>query len=251
MTRRRWIADEVAGDRAALTGEHADHLIRVLRAGVGQEFDISTGSAVRRGRIVNLGEKRVDFELGEEISAAGMPNLTLLLAVFKFDRMEWAIEKCTELGIAQIIPVIARRTDAHLASASNQRVERWRRIALQAAEQSRRTGPPQISAPAPLQQAIVCSGGLRIVLSESETQTQLRDVLPTQSNCQIILAIGPEGGWADEELQSFRDASWRSASLGSTILRAETAAIAAAAIAISGIGRDSSRGDLPNTADGL
>src|ERR1700678_3637390 len=135
MTPRRFIADEVSGDRAALLGEHADHLVRVLRARAGQEFDIATGDVVRRGRVISTRNDRVDFDLGEEISARTIAQITLLLAVFKFDRMEWAIEKCTELGVSRIVPVMARRTDAHLAAASMKRVERWQRIALQAAEQ--------------------------------------------------------------------------------------------------------------------
>ena len=88
MSRRRWIADEASGNHAAITGDHADHLIRVLRARVGQEFEIAAGATVRRGRVVTIKEGRVDFELGEEVSAAPALDLTLLLAVFKFDRME-------------------------------------------------------------------------------------------------------------------------------------------------------------------
>ncbi len=177
MTRRRWIADEVSGDKAALTGDHADHLARVLRARVGQEFDIAAGSVLRRGRVVSIAEGRVDFELHEEIPIAVAANLTLLLAIFKFDRMEWAIEKCTELGVSRIVPVIARRTDAHLASASPKRADRWRKIALQASEQSRRSAPPEIADPIKLRDAIGLPGALRIVLAETEEQTMLRDVL--------------------------------------------------------------------------
>jgi len=233
MTRRRWIAEEFSGNRAVLTGDHADHLVRVLRARVGQEFDIATGAVVRRGRVVTVEEGRVEFELGEELPAAPVPNVTLLLAIFKFDRMEWAIEKCTELGVSRIVPVIARRTDAHLASAAAKRVERWRRIALQAAEQSRRATPPDIAAPIKLQEAANLTGALRIVLAESEQQTMVSDVLAAHSDGETLLAIGPEGGWADDELELFLRAGWISASLGPTILRAETAAIAAAAITIS------------------
>src|SRR3981081_2833462 len=238
MTRRRWIADEVSGNRAARTGAHADHLIRILRARVGQEFDIATGPAVRRGRIAAIANERVEFDLGEELPSAGIAKITLALAVFKFDRMEWAIEKCTELGVLRIVPVIARRTDAHLAAASEKRVERWRRLALQASEQSRRAGPPEIAAPLKLSEATALPGGLRIVLAESEHQP-LRDVLEADvlkshsAESHVTLAIGPEGGWADDELELFQVAEWVSASLGSTILRAETAAIAATALVIS------------------
>ena len=233
MTRRRWIADEFSDNRAALTGDHADHLIRVLRARVGQEFDIATGATVRRGRIVTIRPDRVEFELAEEISASSPVALTLLLAVFKFDRMEWAIEKCTELGVSRIVPVIARRTDAHLAAASAKRADRWCRIALQASEQSRRSTPPEIAAPVKLHEAISLAAGLRIVLSESEKKTLLSDLLGSYELGEIALAIGPEGGWTEEELNLFQKSGWISASLGSSVLRAETAAIAATAIAIS------------------
>ncbi len=160
MTRRRFIADEVSGDRAALVGEHADHLVRVLRARVGQEFDIATGEVVRRGRITFVQNGRVEFDLGEEVSGASLAEITLVLAVFKFDRMEWAIEKCTELGVSRIVPVIARRTDSHLAAASAKRAERWQRIARQAAEQSRRAAPPEIAAPLKLAEALNFPGSL-------------------------------------------------------------------------------------------
>jgi 16S rRNA (uracil1498-N3)-methyltransferase len=234
MTRRRWIAEEFSGNHAALRGAHADHLIRVLRARVGQEFDIATGAVVRRGRIVNIHQGRVEFELAEEVSAPSAVQVTLLLAVFKFDRMEWAIEKCTELGVSRIVPVIARRTDAHLALAAAKRAERWRRIALQASEQSRRATPPEIAIPLKLQHVVNLDGrALRMVLAESEQKSLLREVLAAHSGGEIVLAIGPEGGWADDELRLFLQAGWISASLGRTILRAETAAIAAAAITVS------------------
>jgi 16S rRNA (uracil1498-N3)-methyltransferase len=241
MTRRRWIADEVSADRAALVGEHAEHLVRVLRARVGQEFEIATGETVRRGRIVSLSADRVEFDLGEEIPVAGAVQITLFLSIFKFDRMEWAIEKCTELGVAKIIPVIAQRTDSHLAAAAKKRVERWQRIALQASEQSRRATPPEIADPIKLADALrvpdtIESVPLKIVLSESENQTLLRDIVKAPvADGGILLAVGPEGGWTDDELESFQQAGWIAASLGNTILRAETAAIAATAIVASAL----------------
>jgi 16S rRNA (uracil1498-N3)-methyltransferase len=239
MTLRRWIADESSGNHAALVGDHADHLIRVLRARVGQDFDIATGAVVRRGRITSLTNDRVEFELAEEISNSGLPQITLLLAIFKFDRMESAIEKCTELGVSRIIPVIARRTDAHLASASAKRVERWQRIVRQASEQSRRTSPPEIATPIKLSESLSYSGSTRIVLAESEDQILLPEVLGSRAagnaakSKQFVLAVGPEGGWTEDELAAFQQSGWISASLGNTILRAETAAIAATAIVAS------------------
>jgi 16S rRNA (uracil1498-N3)-methyltransferase len=233
MTRRRWIADEVSGTRAALVGAHADHLVRVLRVRLGQEFDIVTGDTVRRATVASVADGRVEFELGEKIPVAATARITLLLSIFKFDRLEWVIEKCTELGVARIVPVIACRTDAHLASAAVKRVERWRRIALQAAEQSRRESPPEVDSPIKLPEAVVLPGVLRIVMAESEQQIRLRDVFSSTAKGQVLLAIGPEGGWTGEELQLFQKAGWLPASLGQTILRAETAAIVASSITVS------------------
>jgi 16S rRNA (uracil1498-N3)-methyltransferase len=236
MTRRRWIADEVSGDRASLFGAHADHLVRVLRARVGQEFDVVAGSVIRRGKVAVVSNDRIEFDLGEEILAIASARVTLLLAVFKFDRMEWAIEKCTELGVSRIIPVIARRTDAHLAFASAKRVERWRRIALQSAEQSRRKALPEVDDPIKLSEAANHPGSLKIVLAESEREITLRDVAASHSGNEVVLAVGPEGGWSEDELQLFQNAGWIAASLGPTILRAETAAIVATAFVVSEFG---------------
>ncbi len=244
MTTRRWIADETDGNSAALTGDHALHLARVLRAEIGQQFDIATGTSVRLGTITSINDDRVEFCLGDEQPIAPAPDLTLALAIFKFDRMEWAIEKCTELGVTRIIPVIARRTDTHLATAAQKRRERWQRLALQASEQSRRIAPPEITVPIKLKD--FCSAGVppavgqvpspapqsaKIVLAESENDLRLREAL-TPRPCSVTLAIGPEGGWAPEELEWFRDNHWTAASLGDTILRAETAAIVATALAL-------------------
>lgn len=230
MTRRRWIADEFSGNRAFLLGAHADHLTRVLRARVGQEFDISTGNEVRRGRLTAISEDRVEFELGEQIPVSQNVEVTLLLSIFKFDRMEWALEKCTELGVTRIVPVIARRTEPHLAAAAAKRVERWQRIVLQAAEQSRRSLVPEVCQPLKLKDASTLPGSVRIVLSEFETEVKLKDMLHSLSDGDVVIALGPEGGWTNEDLTIFSEAGWSSASLGSTILRAETAAIAAMAI---------------------
>jgi len=234
MTRRRWIADEVSGRRAALVGSHAHHLSRVLRARLGQEFDIVTGDAVRRARIASSQDDRIEFELGVEVPAATPLHITLALAIFKFDRMEWAIEKCTELGIARVIPIIAQRTGQHLAAAAGKRVERWRRIVKQAAEQSRRSDIPEISLPLKLKEAVALTAETRILLAECENDVLLKDAIREHPpDGEVVLAIGPEGGWTEEEVQLFAGNGWTSASLGATILRAETAAIAATAIIVS------------------
>ena len=231
MTRRRWIADEFSADRAALTGEHAAHLARTLRARAGQEFEVACGDQVRHATVTSVADNRVEFTLGPEVATQRATPITLLLAIFKFDRMEWAIEKCTELNVTTIVPVIARRTEKYLALAADKRAERWRRIAREASEQSRRITPPEIADPVKLAEALKVKAGLRIVLAESELEIGLNELLRSRETEPLALAIGPEGGWTEDELRSFASSQWIAASLGETILRAETAAIAALAIA--------------------
>ena len=236
MTRRRWIADEFTEGRAAITADNALHLARVLRARVGQEFEIVCGGQVRLGRVASIGTggDRVEFELKEVIGGqvAGLA-VHLLLAIFKFDRMEWAIEKATELGVESIRPVIARRTNAHLAASAIKRVERWRKIGREAAQQSRRNDPPDIGDPLELKAALqlVNIDDLRLVLSETEKDVSLKAALAAgESHSKVHLAVGPEGGWTNDELHLFANSGWQTVTLGLTILRAETAAIAAVAI---------------------
>jgi 16S rRNA (uracil1498-N3)-methyltransferase len=234
MSRRRWIADEVLGNTAALTGAHAEHLAVVLRALPGQRFDVCAGGLLRAARVTSVTPTRVEFELEQVLPTPSLPDITLLLAVFKFDRMEWAIEKCVELGVTRIVPLIARRTDAHLARAAQARVDRWKRLALQASEQARRTVPGLVEIPEKLKAAVERTAMTRILLAEAERAVSLKDALQAHpGDGALLLAVGPEGGWSDEELSLFTKAGWTPASLGSTILRAETAAIAATAIAFS------------------
>jgi 16S rRNA (uracil1498-N3)-methyltransferase len=232
MTRRRWIADEVSGDQAVLIGDHARHLAQVLRAQVGQEFDIATGAKVRHGKITSIRPDRVEFELGEAVAQSKQADITVAISIFKFDRMEWAIEKCAELGVARIVPVIAGRTEKHLAAAAMKRVERWRRLARQASEQSRRSAVPEINEPIHFRELFTFNTETKIVLSETEQDLMLKNVVPEGAS-SVLLAFGPKGGWKEQELVAFRDAGWKSGSLGHTVLRAETAVIAAVAVATS------------------
>lgn len=232
MSRRRWIADRSAGDRAWLTGANAEHLSRVLRAKPGQKFDISVEGLVREGTIVSVSPDQVEFELGASLASSVLPEVSVLLSIYKFDRLEWAIEKLTELGVTRILPVVSRRTEAHLGKAAEKRVERWRKIAREAAQQARRGQSPEILSPLALKKAIAGASGCRIVLDEGEELISLKSAV---HECEppIWLALGPEGGWVAEEIELFHQNGWKTASLGSTILRAETAAIAAVAIAVS------------------
>ena len=232
MTRRRWIADRVEGDRAYLLGPNANHLFRVLRAKAGQQFDVAANGVLRHGTIVEATVDQVEFQLGDEVASAALPHVTVYLSIFKFDRMEWALEKLTELGVSSVAPVIAQRTEQHLARAAAKRVERWRKIAREASQQARRIAPPEIAAPVALKKAIAEERAVRIVLSEEEESNSLKS-----GACRLQASAGtglrPRRRMvSSQSWPRFHDMPWQAASLGHTILRAETAAVAAVAVAM-------------------
>jgi 16S rRNA (uracil1498-N3)-methyltransferase len=232
MTRRRWIADTWTDTTASLTGEQAQHLARVLRAQPGQIFDVVSNGFLHRAEIVSVDEREVVFTLHEELEAESALPVHLLMAVFKFDHMEWGIEKATELGAARITPVLARRTEKHLAQAAAKRVERWRRIVLEAAKQSRRSDVPVVDEPVALKDALaMVSADRKLLLAETEQENTLSAGLVNAND--VALAIGPEGGWTPEEMALFTESGWKSVTLGPRILRAETAAIAGLAVCAS------------------
>ena len=261
MTRRRWIADtwtfstSNSSGVASFTGDQATHLARVLRAEPGQIYDVVAGGFLHRAEITSVtagtsdNDATVLFTLQEELESDAALPLHLLLAVFKFDRMEWAIEKATELGVGRITPILARRSEKHLTHAALKRSERWRRITFEASKQSRRTDVPEVADPTTLSAALKQETvATRILLSETEQATTLTAALEASnaippSECPAsgipdagspithAIAIGPEGGWTPEEMSLFLHHQWQPATLGSRILRAETAAIAAVAIA--------------------
>lgn len=240
MTRRRWIAEHWDEATATLTGAQAEHLTRVLRAQPGMEADVVAGGHVFHAELAAIANGEVRFNLIAEVKADPALPVTLVMAVYKFDHMEWAIEKATELGIAAVAPVIARRTEKHLAQAAEKRAERWRRIAHEAAQQSRRSDVPVIHDPVALAVRVRnASNAIRIVLAEQERSTTLRSALgeimgaAQEDMPEFEIAIGPEGGWAPEEEALFDANGWRAVSLGPRILRAETAAISALAVVAS------------------
>jgi 16S rRNA (uracil1498-N3)-methyltransferase len=235
MTRRRWIADRVEGDRAYLLGPNANHLFRVLRAKIGQEFDVAANGVLRKASVVSASHEQVEFHLGEVVKSTVLPHVTVYLSIFKFDRMEWALEKLTELGVSGVVPVLAQRTEQHLTKAATKRMERWRKLAREAAQQARRIAPPEIADPVLLSKAVAEAQGNRIVLSEAEEGITLKAAIASVTP-PLALAFGPEGGWTEQELKAFAAAGWTPASLGHTILRAETAAIAAVAVAMAELG---------------
>ena len=233
MARRRFFVDRIHNGHAAILGDEAHHLVRVLRVEAGQKFEISDTHRVWLGEVESARKSEVRFTLLEEVAAgAALPEVVLCLAIVKFDRFEWAVEKATELGVSRIIPVETMRTDQGLFEGAAKRVDRWRRIAHEAAEQSRRLAPPEIADPirfanvsAPASRFLPAS---RFILDERPGAPMLVKVLTT---APVALFIGPEGGWTEAERVTLNNSGWVAASLGRLILRAETAVCAALSVA--------------------
>jgi 16S rRNA (uracil1498-N3)-methyltransferase len=231
--RRRFFVDQVRNGHAELSGQDARHLTRVLRVEAGQRYEISDNRNVYLAEIETARKERVTFRTIEKLAAEQPPlDVILCAAIVKFDRFEWMLEKATELGAARIVPVIAARTEKGLDRAAHKRVERWRRIAIEASQQSRRAHLPQVCEPVKLADALAISATHRYALDENPAAPALAAALPAQRNSgdSAALLIGPEGGWTQEEREEFTAAGWQPVSLGPLILRAETAAVAALAV---------------------
>lgn len=243
MMRRRFFVDKFEAGRAELRGEAAEHLGRVLRAEPGQVYELSDGEQVWLGRVEknSRGTKgAIEFALIEQIPArASALRIKLLLSVVKFDRMEWSLEKATELGVTEIVPLAAARSEKALILASTKRAERWRKILLESAQQSRRLRPPVLAETAKTEDAFAAANEtVKIILSERADAKPLREILQGVSANDVCLAIGPEGGWTDGEFAAAVKNQFREASLGREILRTETAVIAALAILRFALDRD-------------
>jgi 16S rRNA (uracil1498-N3)-methyltransferase len=222
-----------------MEGEAAHHLGHVLRAQAGQLYELSDGSQAWLARIASVARNRVEFLLLEQVATPrAAVDITLLLSIVKFDAFEWAIEKATELGVGRIVPLAAARSEKGLLAAAAKRSQRWQKILLEASQQSRRLRLPQLGDPSkPAEAFSTETAGVRLMLSEHSDTPSIRNSLGhsnhATSSLSVVssaaLAIGPEGGWTDEELSSARAAGFREASLGQLILRTETAVIAALA----------------------
>lgn len=233
MTRRRFFVSRFEKGQAVVSGEAAHHLARVLRARPGQLYELSDQKTVWLARIASVSPRRIEFELVERVGIpAPMPRLVLLAAIIRFSRFEWLLEKATELGVSEIMPVQAARSEKHLIRDAARRAPRWEKILQAAGQQARRADVPRLDPLVSFSDALTkvdCEA--RILLSEAPDAPSLRRVLragpPRRS---ATLAVGPEGGWTDKERLAARQAGFVEASLGGNILRTETAVIAALAI---------------------
>jgi len=252
--RRRFFVDAFAGGSARLIGDSAHHLGRVLRAEPGQLYELSDGSCVFLARIDQVSSSRIDFALLERLPAPPASlEIVVLLAIVKFDRFEWALEKATELGVNAIVPLAAERSEKVFVSAAAKRAARWRKILLESAQQARCLRPPSLQAVRPPALAFAeNAASVKVLFSERSRAVPLQAVLKEAASkgtesmpLRIALAIGPEGGWADKEFDAGCAAGFRETLLGKNILRTETAVIAGLAAVHLYFEGDSSVGQSP------
>src|SRR4051812_44468964 len=165
--RKRFFVDQVRNGRAEIAGDDARHLTRVLRVEVGQRYEISDNRSVYLAEVETARKEHVIFRTLEKLPAAEPPvRMILCAAIIKFDHFEWMIEKATELGVAAIFPLVTIRTERGLDKAATKRLARWRRIGLEASQQSRRSHLPEIADPAPWQDALAVEASHRYALDE-------------------------------------------------------------------------------------
>jgi len=235
MARRRFFVEEVRNGHAELLGEDAQHLARVLRAEPGQRFELSDNRSAYLAEIVELRKERVTFRILEGLPPESpAARITLFACLIKFDRLEWMIEKTTELGVHAILPVHAARSEKGLLAAAQKRVERWRRIARESSQQSRRVRIPEILAPQQLASAMRTPSAYSYFLDEAPQATPVLHALPPEeerkTSDELSLFVGPEGGWTPAERAGLTTAHWTGVSLGPYTLRSETAAAAGLAV---------------------
>jgi len=238
MARRRFFVEAVRNDRAEVSGDTAEHLRRVLRVEAGQRFEISDNQSVYLAEVEGFQKDRVLFHVLERLEAEAPPvRVILLAALIKFDRFEWIVEKATELGAEAIVPVEAERSEKGIAKAAAKRVERWRRIALESSQQSRRSRLPEVESSVSFQRALETAAACRYFLDEERGAPPLASILPSAEKRSpsdlVCLLVGPEGGWTSGERTAAGAHGWTPVTLGPQILRAETAALAALAVIVS------------------
>jgi 16S rRNA (uracil1498-N3)-methyltransferase len=244
MTRRRFYAPPVAftSDEVLLSEEESRHLRDVLRLRAGDEAHVFDGEGREFVCVVaEAGGRKAAARLevrgpAEPPSPESELELTLAVALLKGEKFDLVVQKATELGAARVVPVETKRADVRLRDERDtlRRVERWRRLALEAAKQSGRARVPVVAEPAVLARFIEAApraDEARILFAESGGAS-LDSLLKTTGARPpaVVALVGPEGGWEEEEIAHARAHGWHVVTLGGRTLRAETAAITVCAL---------------------
>ncbi len=234
MTRRRFYVprDSIQDDIAILPPRQSHHLRHVLRMDSGDAVEIFDGAGTGYAGEVELRGSEVQIRNLKRLPSIQSPfQVILAAALIKPARFEWMLQKVTELGVDEIFPLKTRLSQIRIPSEkTGSRLERWQRIVNEAARQCGRMAAPVIREPLEFTDFLAAgefSACTRLLFHEKAVDLLLSSSLVSD---RIVLCIGPEGGWGQDEIQQATDAGYQTLGLGSWILRAETAAIAAVAI---------------------
>lgn len=223
---RRVFVDRIANGEAVARGSVARHLSSVARLRPGEPVEVSDQRRAYRATVGRCSRGEVRFRIESVLpDPPPLPRVEAAVSIVRFRRFEWAVEKLTELGVASIIPVVAARSAAGLVSAAAGRLARWRRIAFEASQQSRRLAAPIVQPPSGLETVMREGHAGRRVLLDPEGEPAL-----ALGGGPVRFLVGPEGGWTPEEGRLAAKHGFEPASVGAGILRTETAAVAMAAL---------------------
>lgn len=219
------------GATLALPEDAAAHLVRVLRLQPGDACVLFNGDGHDHdARIVSVGKREVlvDIVASRRIDNESPLAITLVQGIARGEKMDWILQKATELGVTRILPVTSERSEVKLdAQRADKRVAHWREVVVSACEQSGRARVPEVLAPQPLAQAAGLRAGCGFLLDPAAERSLAALQGSTSGSC--TLAIGPEGGWSPRDREQLLAAGFEGLRLGPRILRTETAGIAAIA----------------------
>lgn len=226
----------ISGDLAVLVGPEARHLRTVLRLTPGEAVTLFDGrGTIYQARINQVGKDQVVCAiLAAHTAEATGPILHLGQALLMAKKMDLVVQKATELGVATIHPFTVSRCTAE--SDSNTRQSRWQRIAFEACKQSGRPAPPEFSPTTDLADLLARETGqtMKLIFYEEEETTGLAEIFQARQDqplpTSLIFLIGPESGFARNEVERAKAAGFLPVTLGERVVRAETASIAATAI---------------------
>lgn len=231
----------LGGANVALGGELAHRLARVLRMKPGHRVVLSEGGRTEyEVKLTTVTPKAIAAEVVRERQAPPEPSVEIVLyqSLIRANRFDLVLEKGTEIGVARFVPLIPSRGQIQDDEPSTNRMDRWRRVVTEAAEQSGRGRPPAVDQPAHFEDALRSAPGLRLLPWEGNGGTPLGAYLRSLSErpAVVSLFIGPEGGFAPAEVDLARNKGLTLVTLGPRILRSETAGIVAATIALEALG---------------
>jgi 16S rRNA (uracil1498-N3)-methyltransferase len=228
--------DWIQSGRITFKDETARQMTRVLRVTRGEQVvALNNAGDEYIGEVLETGQEVIARILKiQKVSGEPTIQLTLFFALSQREKVEWILQKCTEIGVNRFIPFTCARSLVRLDRTTETRLFRWRNILREAAEQSGRGFIPTITAPNPLMKLIECSNeyALAALAWEKEKRISIKALLNSYHYSPIAIMIGPEGGFEEEEVEQLTAGGWRSFSLGDRILRLETAAIVASALVL-------------------